>query len=103
MGGHERGVARDEDVQAALALYLTDQLYTSVDVTAELEEVLPPATEPLAGPIAGGLREFTQRAATRLFAGPRVIALWVEANRVAHQQFVRIVEGRGAGRPDRRR
>jgi hypothetical protein len=86
----------DENIQAALGLYLTDQLYASVDVQAELESRLPPVTQPLAGPISAGLREVTQRAATRLLSRPRVISLWVESNRIAHQQFVNAVEGGGA-------
>ena len=69
-------VLQQPEVQAALGAYITDQLYASVDVQAELENVLPPNLEALAGPAAAGLREYVQRATTELLGRPRVIAAW---------------------------
>jgi hypothetical protein len=82
-----------EEVRDALAAFMVDELYANVDVEAELEAALPPETRRLAGPAAGGLREFAQRAADRALAGPRFQALWEQLNRAAHQRFVAIVEG----------
>src|SRR5688572_3307271 len=48
----ENRVIRDQ-----VALYLVDQLYANVDVSAELEAGLPERLQPLAGPAAGALRE----------------------------------------------
>jgi hypothetical protein len=82
------------EIRDALATYMIDELYANVDVEAELRAALPPETQGLAGPAAGGLREFAQRAAERALAGPRFQALWEELNRAAHQRFVAIVEGK---------
>ena len=86
----------DDEIRAALAATMTDNLYSSVDVAGQLRTVLPPAAESLAGPAAAGLREFTERRANIFLQRPRVVNLWSRANRVAHEQFVRIVKGESA-------
>lgn len=86
----------DDEIRAALAATMTDNLYSSVDVAEQLRTVLPPAAESLAGPAAAGLREFTERRANIFLQRPRVVNLWSRANRVAHEQFVRIVKGESA-------
>jgi hypothetical protein len=67
---------QDDEVRAVLAATLTDNLYSSVDVASQLREVLPPAAQPLAGPAAAGLREFTERRANIFLQRPRVVAAW---------------------------
>jgi hypothetical protein len=84
-----------EEVRNALATYLVDELYANVDVEAEVRAGLPPQAKGLAGPVAGGLREFAQRVARRALAGPRVQAAWENLNRAAHEQFVRIIKDEG--------
>ena len=85
----------NDEIRGALSLYLVDQLYTNVDVAAELQARLPPEVKPLAGPIAGGLRELSVRAADNLLSRPAVQTLWEEANRRAHEAFIRIVDDEG--------
>jgi hypothetical protein len=82
----------DDEIRGALSLYLVDQLYTNVDVAAELEARLPPEVKPLAGPIAGGLRELSVRTADTLLSRPAVQTLWKDANRRAHEAFIAIVD-----------
>jgi hypothetical protein len=85
----------DDEIRGALSLYLVDQLYTNVDVAAELEARLRPELKPLAAPLAGGLRELSVRAADNLLSRPAVQTLWREANRRAHEAFIAIVEDKG--------
>ena len=54
----------DEEIRDQVAASLVDALYANIDVTAALEERLPPDQKGLAGPAAAGLREFSERAAT---------------------------------------
>ena len=82
----------NENVRNALADYLVEELYANVDVEAELRTALPPQAQGLAGPAAGGLREFATAAARRALEGPRVQAAWEQLNRTAHEQFVAIVK-----------
>jgi Short C-terminal domain len=84
---------QDDAVREVLAARLTDALYSNIDVAGQLETVLPPAVKPLAGPAAAGLREFTERRANVFLQRPLVVTAWTAANRVAHEQFVRIVTG----------
>ena len=83
------------DVQAALATYLTDELYTNVDVQAEIAAELPPQAAPLAGPIAGALKQATNTAAERILASPRVDEAWSDANRTAHGELLDVINDKG--------
>ena len=88
---------QDGRIRSALSTYLVDQLYANVDVAGELRSLAPKDLRPLAGPAAGGLRELLGQAAAQAFQLPRVQDAWRQANRVAHRQFVAVVEGRRQG------
>lgn len=81
----------NEEVRDALAAYLVDELYTAVDVSAELESLLPEDLAGLAGPLAGALRGPATDGVGRVLASPAVERIWVEANERAHRTFVAIV------------
>lgn len=83
------------EIRSALATYLVDELYANVDVEAEIASLLPRNVKLLAGPAAGGLRQVADQAAERVLEGPRVQALWADANREAHVVFVKLIEGGG--------
>jgi hypothetical protein len=83
-------------VRDAVAAKLTDQLFQSVDVEAALQDVLPPRAEPLAGPAANALRNQVEKTARRALARPDVQALWANANRAAHEQFLSVLNGGGS-------
>src|SRR3954468_9472514 len=87
----------DEQVQAALAPYLVDQLFTNVDVTGAIQQRLPSNLQALAGPAAAGLRQLADRAAPQLLARPKVQDAGVAANAAAHGQLLRIINGGGRG------
>jgi hypothetical protein len=86
----EQPVIRD-----ALAAHLVDELYTHVDVEAEISAALPDRAKPLAGPAASALRDLVERRARRALARPRVQQLWEDANRGAHEQLLAVLEGGG--------
>ena len=89
---------RNPKVQSALATFLVDQIYENVDVKADLQKQLPSNLKGLAGPAAAALNDYGTRAATRLLATNAVINLVQRATRLAHAQFLRIVDGKpGAG------
>jgi hypothetical protein len=85
----------DEEVRRAVSTYLVDELYKNVDVADELQRVLPPETQALAGPVAGALRELAPRAANRALESPPVQDVWAAANRRAHERFLDVIEDRG--------
>ena len=85
----------NDAVRDQVALTLVDQLYSNVDVTAALEERLPPNMDALAGPIAGASRQLAQNAAVRLLQRPRVQELWKASLTAAHRQLIDVLEGGG--------
>ena len=80
-------------IQDQLAQTMVDQLYANVDVSAQLEQKLPPNLQALSGPIAGLSRELIDRAATELLQRPRVQSLFVSSASLAQSQTVRVLEG----------
>jgi hypothetical protein len=86
---------QDDEVRQALSTYLVDELYSNVDVAAELRQALPPQAQGLAAPVAGGLRQFAQSAADRALEAPRVQDAWATANTAAHKRFLDVIENRG--------
>jgi hypothetical protein len=81
-------------VRTQLSSYAVDQLYANVNVSGELRSALPPRLKPLAGPIAGGVRNLVQKVAFDLLGHPGVQAAWRTANALTARQFIDIVEGR---------
>jgi hypothetical protein len=67
----------DDEVRDQVAASLVDALYANIDVAAVLEQKLPTDQKGLAGPAAAGLREFSERAASRMLERPRVQDIWV--------------------------
>jgi hypothetical protein len=88
-------LVEDEDVQEALAAFITTTLYENVDVQQLLTDRLPPELAPLAGPASGALRNVTEDVALRALEQPKVQQLWVDANGVAHAKLVQLIEDRG--------
>lgn len=82
----------DDAIQQQVAATLADQLFTSVDVEAALQERLPPEQQGLAGPLAGALRPVAERLAVRILDRPRFQGLWVRAIGGAQEQVVRVLD-----------
>lgn len=84
----------NEDIRHAVADFLVTRLYTNVDVEGQLAKALPARLQPLAGPASGGLRELALNIAERALAQPRTQALWEDANRTAHEEFLAVVDNK---------
>lgn len=85
----------DPKIQAALGSYLTTQLFSNVDVAAELRRRLPPQVQGLAGPVAGGLRNLAEQRVPKMLARPVVQDAWVKANESTHKQLIRLLDDKG--------
>ena len=86
---------QDAEIRDTVAVFLVDELYSSVDVAAELSQRLPPELQPLAGPAAGAFRTAAERVAKRALATPAFQAAWSAAVTVTHKQFINLVEDKG--------
>jgi hypothetical protein len=85
----------DKKIQAALGSYLVNELFSNVNVADELRGALPGRTKALAGPAASGLRNLAEQSVPELLARPRVQEAWRLANRAAHKQLLRVLNGGG--------
>jgi hypothetical protein len=85
----------DPAIRSQTAGYLTDQLFSNIDVQAEIASVLPPRAQALAGPAANLLRERVEFRANKLLQRPKVQQLWEDANRRAHELLLRVLENKG--------
>jgi hypothetical protein len=84
----------NDQIRGALSVYLVNQLYANVDVSAELEKRLPPQAKGLAAPLAGALEQAAVRATNAVLERPRVQMLWKEANRRTHKAFIALLDGK---------
>jgi hypothetical protein len=88
-------VLEDKRVQTALSAYLVHELFSNVNVSADLQKVLPKQLQPLAGPAAAGLQQLAGSLAPKLLASPQAQALWVQANVAAHKELLKVLNGGG--------
>jgi hypothetical protein len=88
-------ILEDKQVQTALSAYLVRELFANVDVSAELQTVLPKQLQPFAGPASAGLQQLAGQLAPKLLAAPVVQAAWVQANIAAHKELLRVLNGGG--------
>jgi hypothetical protein len=85
----------NKNVQDALSAYLTNELFTNVDVQAQIEARLPPRTAALAGPITGALHQAATTAAEHALAVPQVQEAWKAANLAAHRELLDVINDKG--------
>jgi Short C-terminal domain len=88
-------ILEDKQVQSALSAYLVHELFSGVNVSADLQKVLPKQLDPLAGPAAAGLQQLAGQAAPKLLASPQAQAAWVQANTAANKQLLKVLNGGG--------
>ena len=82
----------NKTVRDQIAVSLVEALYANVDVSAALEERLPPDQQGLAGPISAVARELADRAAVRVLERPRAQDLWVRSLSTTHEQLLRVLD-----------
>jgi hypothetical protein len=85
-------LAADPAIQQQVAMSLTDQLFSRVDVQARLEKRLPENLKPLAGPIAGATRPLSERLVRELLQRPRFQQAFVAALVASQQQVVHVLD-----------
>ncbi len=88
-------ILEDKQVQTALSAYLVHELFTNVNVSADLQAILPKPLQPLAGPAAAGLQQLAGQLAPKVLAAPQVQAAWVHANIAAHKELLKVLNGGG--------
>jgi hypothetical protein len=85
----------DRAIQEALSDFIVNTIYENVDVDGEIAKALPPRAQILAAPVAGGLRQVADRATLEALESDKVQGLWEDANRVAHERLLALIEDKG--------
>jgi hypothetical protein len=85
----------DESIRDAVGDFLVSALFDNVDVEGEIASKLPPQAQPLAGPVAGGLRQLAERAADEALSSSKAQAAWENANRTAHERLLALLDDEG--------
>jgi len=84
----------DPRIQAGIAEGLTTGLFEAIPVEQTLTDILPEKVSFLAGPITGGLQDFVHGKVEGVLATPEFEDTWIEANRLAHQKMMDIIDGK---------
>ena len=82
----------DKEIRDQIAATLVDQLFTNVDVSAQLEQQLPADQKALAGALSAAVRELADRGAVRMFDRPEAQQLWVNSIAFSHEQLITVLE-----------
>jgi hypothetical protein len=90
--GASDALLADDEVRAALSVFLVDQLYDNIDVEGELASRLPDELSGLAAPLSIALRGQATQSVDRLLDTRRARSSWAGANRVAHETLVRVLK-----------
>jgi len=88
-------LATNPSVIATASTNVTNALFDRVDVQKLAEEALPPRASFLAAPITSGLREVIGQATTRIMESDQFQKIWLQANRLAHEQLVKALTNQG--------
>jgi hypothetical protein len=83
----------NEEIRDALSTAILQRVYASAPVETRLRETLPPNLQPLAGPLAAALREVANRSAPKVLGSAAAQTAWEKANRTAHRQLLRVLDG----------
>lgn len=86
----EKPALRDE-----LAVRIVDELYAHVDVPKLLRDALPKRGDVLAPTLAQGIHDTSIKLASAALTTAAVRRVWEDANRIAHDQLVHVLEGKG--------
>ncbi len=97
---------KDPAIQNALTNKLTNEIVTKIDVKGLTDQAAADLSQKgftrvgellqsVAGPLASGVQGFVHSRVQKIITGPRMAAAWVQVNRVASQQLIAVLSGRG--------
>ena len=97
---------KDPAIQNALTSKLTTEIVTKIDVKGRTDQAAAELSQKgftriggllkgVSGSLASGVQGFVHSRIHKIIAGPRMANAWVQVNRVASQQLVAVLSGRG--------
>ena len=97
---------KDPAIQNALTNKLTSEIVTKIDVKGRTDQAAAELSQKgftriggllkgVSGSLASGVQGFVHSRIHKIITGPRMANAWVQVNRVASQQLVAVLSGRG--------
>ena len=97
---------KDPAIQNALTNKLTTEIVTKIDVKGRTDQAAAELSQKgftriggllkgVSGSLASGVQGFVHSRIHKIITGPRMANAWVQVNRVASQQLVAVLSGRG--------
>jgi len=98
-------LASDPGVQEQVTTRVSNVVFENVDIEGLVTQTLdalaergvPSQITALAGPLTNGIESFVTNAVGEIVRSEQFQQAWVEANRVAHTELVKVLEGEQAG------
>lgn len=84
---------KDPVIASAMGLYITNQVFASVDVQQKIAESLPPKASFIAGPIAEQLKDMVKKVSTKAVSSDAFQAIWTTANRRVLDSQLKVARG----------
>ncbi len=84
---------QDPEIQRIVSEEVADEVLTVVDLSILMEGLLGPAGKFLAVPAEDAARGAIEQATVDVLASPEFERLWIDANRVAHEEAVAVLRG----------
>ena len=85
-------VITDPEIKNALSVFLVNQLYDNIDVSAAIADRLPENAKQAASTIAAALRTPATNTVNQLLARPRIEQLFINASSAAHDKLTNVLE-----------
>lgn len=79
---------------AAIATYLSEQVFQQLDVESRVARALPPQAAFLAAPVTNAVRDHLRGTVQRFMDTEQFKTLWIRANRFAHANIMAVLEDR---------
>jgi hypothetical protein len=86
-------VGTDPAVASAIAVTVTNQIYTSLDAEQVVKNALPPRADFLAGPITNATKGYVTNAVNTVLQSDQFKTLWKQAVDFAHAQLLSVLKG----------
>ena len=90
-------LSSDPAIQDSVATIVSDQVTSSIDLSAALGSVLPPAGQALVGPLTSALENLLDRAVLKVMQSAAFQKAWVVFNTAAQKSLVTLLEGKPEG------
>jgi len=90
-------LSSDPQVQEAMATIVSDQVIASLNVEEAIQGWLPPAVQPLAGPLTSALESLIDRAVLKVMQSELFQQVWITFNEAAQKSMLALLEGKQDG------